>query len=150
MQPSTELTDYVQCVPVGLVLLSTTNHIIPRTASSISRPLTTKCSYVKLKDSARLPKHAIAVGSLIDSMKLLCAGQEKCVQTEKMVDNLNLLANARAKINDRVKVPPYHIRFPTWCVMVAQAIELTWSSLQARRSIAKCLGNLNCDVLPLL
>ncbi len=75
------------------------------------------------------PNHAIIVDGVTTSMKQLCSGDWTCVETEKLVNNLNLFANRRAQISDRIVVTPYDVRFPRWCVWVVQAIEGVWNML---------------------
>lgn len=75
--------------------------------------------------------HAIVVDGVMTSMKHLCAGEWKCVETKKLVNNLNLFVNTHAKISDRITVTPYDIRFPRWCVVAAQALELAWNGVSS-------------------
>ena len=44
--------------------------------------------------------------------------------------------NAPAKINERVTVTPYDIRFPSWCVMAAQAMGITWHTMNSMPILA--------------
>ena len=73
------------------------------------------------------PNHAIVVDGEFTSMKQLCSGKWSCVETEKLVNNLNLFVHRSAKITDRIIVTPYDIRFARWCVVIAQAMELSWN-----------------------
>ncbi len=73
------------------------------------------------------PNHAIIVDGAMTSMKQLCSGGWSCVETEKLVNNLNVFVNRRAQVNDRIIVTPYDIRFPRWCVWIVQAMECTWN-----------------------
>ena len=81
------------------------------------------------------PNHAIIVDDEITSMKQLCRGKWSCVETEKLVNNLNVFVNSHAKINDRITVTAYDIRFPRWCVVIAQAMEITWNVVVSNVSI---------------
>ena len=73
------------------------------------------------------PNHAIIVDGAMTSMKQLCSSEWTCITTEKLVNNLSVFINRRAKVTDRITVTPYDMRFPRWCVWVAQAAEHAWN-----------------------
>lgn len=69
------------------------------------------------------PNHAIIVGGKLTSMRVLCGSEWKCVRSVKMVNNLKLAANRRAKVSELVMVTPYDLRFPKAAVWVVQIAE---------------------------
>lgn len=71
------------------------------------------------------PNHALIVDGKWTSMSVLCGvgGVLQCVQTKKLVNNLKVLANRRAVINDRITVTPYDARFPRFAVWIVQCLE---------------------------
>lgn len=81
------------------------------------------------------PNHAIIVAGRMTSMKVLCNKEWSCVRSVKMVNNLKLAANRRAKVNDLITVTPYDLRFPkvgVWALQMAEdALHITVASVAA-------------------
>lgn len=71
------------------------------------------------------PNHAIIVDGEYTSMKQLCAGQWKCTESVKLVNNLKVWANRRAVVDGGIIVTPYDVRFPkaaSWIAQIAEEI----------------------------
>ncbi len=71
------------------------------------------------------PNHAIIVRGRPTSMKELCApgGQWKCMENFKLVNNLKLSVNRRARVTDEITITPYDVRFPRLFIWIAQMLE---------------------------
>lgn len=80
-------------------------------------------------DFCATPNHAIIVDGISTSMKRLCADEWQCVESVKLVNNLDIFANRRAVVSSRITVTPYDLRFPKLLVWVAQAAERLWTQM---------------------
>ena len=61
-------------------------------------------------------------------MKTLCTqGGWRCIRQTKWVNNLKLAANRRLRVNDRIVVTPYDVRFPKAAVWAVQIVEDVWN-----------------------
>lgn len=69
------------------------------------------------------PNHEIEFRGVRTSMRKLCVGQWNCVHVVKLVNNLKLASNRRARVNDDIVVTPYDHRFPRWTIWIVQMAE---------------------------
>lgn len=69
-------------------------------------------------------------------MKRMCAGEWECTQSVKLVNNLKVAANRRARISSDVVETPYSIRFPKVAVWAVQMLEDVWNVL----ALSVCSG----------
>ena len=64
------------------------------------------------------PNHALIVDGKWTSMSILCKEWD-CVSTVKLVNNLKVAVNRRAKHGEFI-ITPYDMRFPRWCIWTVQ------------------------------
>lgn len=67
--------------------------------------------------------HVLVVDGRRTSMKRLCEGEWECVTSVKLVNNLKISSNTRARFNHRIVITPYDIRFPVSLIWLAQIAE---------------------------
>lgn len=84
------------------------------------------------------PNHEIEVYGVRTSMKKMCGcnGRWKCVQTIKLVNNLKLAYNDRARMSSAIVVTPYDHRFPRFVVWIVQMAEDVLALLFTSASVA--------------
>lgn len=86
------------------------------------------------------PNHAIFVNGEYTSMLRLCSRRWSCSEHVKLVNNLKVSANRRARVSEQIVVTPYDIRFPKAAVWTVQIAEDVWNMLKLSPYSGVCVA----------